>query len=865
MFQSPLGIRKIKDKGKPRSKNSRKEKKIEIISFSNGNIKKTNSLAPNQPKKDSESSAKVINDRVKCLCCGIILNIPSKTRKFKCSVCHVTTYRDNDMPRGNVKGLECTADELNTVVRGCIKRIEAKKNCMTQEEKYNAFNPVNDFIDKYFNDYRILENSFKGEKSSYDINFEELNIFYGMLFKLPTRRPYFRLLCRMNELLKKQNGDMNNFRWLFIMLANPAVRSCLVGRAKGGFDSTEIREISYEVIKKCIGLLANLSSNRTKEMIKFLTTIPSHMFSYLLEGLNLYLTFQFSKILFNNQKVTKSRMQPTRANNDISDFINNNSYWSQHNIQSMESPNINGVLESKESEHGKKGTPTGNFKFSPYQYDGDWHITTATRLFSYYFISNAKRDAFNLNCNKQEMLEVSNFYNTILDFIDYRKDFDIWRGMNKKTAMMKNLDDWAPDKKQFSFCTYPFLLSLGLKISIMEYETRRIMEHEAEVAFLSSIDNGKPVDVYLKIRVRRAHISGDSLKCIKQHQGDLYKSLRIEFIGEPGVDAGGLRKEWFLLLTKSLYDPLNSLFVYVSESRLIWFSNSSHDELLNENTKELYYLFGVVMGLAIFNGTILNLSFPQAIYKKLCGEPLTFKDYAEIYPETAQNLQKLLDYESDDFEDLFALTFETTFVDDGWELRAGKARNKYNTVDLCKNGNKKAVTKKNRDEYVQLWVEFYLNVIIENKYIHFAKGFKKVFSVSKSIKLFNSEELKRLVCGDVDSKKYDFEMLRSVTRYIGGMRDDMPVVQWFWELVEEWNYPLQRKLMRFVTGSDGIPATGMSTLPFKISLLGSSDSSKLPIAHTCFNELCLWKYGTKEKLEEKLLWAITESEGFGFK
>lgn len=36
---------------------------------------------------------------------------------------------------------------------------------------------------------------------------------------------------------------------------------------------------------------------------------------------------------------------------------------------------------------------------------------------------------------------------------------------------------------------------------------------------------------------------------------DLKKSLRIEFVGEDGVDAGGLRKEWFLLLVRQLFDP----------------------------------------------------------------------------------------------------------------------------------------------------------------------------------------------------------------------------------------------------------------------------------------------------------------------
>ena len=37
-------------------------------------------------------------------------------------------------------------------------------------------------------------------------------------------------------------------------------------------------------------------------------------------------------------------------------------------------------------------------------------------------------------------------------------------------------------------------------------------------------------------------------------QGDIKKGLKIEFIGEEGVDAGGLRKEWFLLLIREVFD-----------------------------------------------------------------------------------------------------------------------------------------------------------------------------------------------------------------------------------------------------------------------------------------------------------------------
>lgn len=44
-------------------------------------------------------------------------------------------------------------------------------------------------------------------------------------------------------------------------------------------------------------------------------------------------------------------------------------------------------------------------------------------------------------------------------------------------------------------------------------------------------------------------------------------------MGEEAVDAGGVRKEFFLLIMKELLDPKYGMFRYYEESRLIWFSN----------------------------------------------------------------------------------------------------------------------------------------------------------------------------------------------------------------------------------------------------------------------------------------------------
>lgn len=70
--------------------------------------------------------------------------------------------------------------------------------------------------------------------------------------------------------------------------------------------------------------------------------------------------------------------------------------------------------------------------------------------------------------------------------------------------------------------------------------------------------------------------------------------------------------------------------------------------------------------------------------------------------------------------------------------------------------------------------------------------------------------------------------------------------------------------MLFITGTDRIPATGIVSMNFKITRLGG-DSNRLPVAHTCFNELCIYEYESEAKFIDKLTTAMNESEGFGIK
>lgn len=66
----------------------------------------------------------------------------------------------------------------------------------------------------------------------------------------------------------------------------------------------------------------------------------------------------------------------------------------------------------------------------------------------------------------------------------------------------------------------------------------------------------------------------------------------------------------------------------------------------------------MILGLAIYNFTIIDIPFPLALYKKLLNEPIGLSDLKGLSPMMANSLQSLLDYDRNDMQDVFGLTFD---------------------------------------------------------------------------------------------------------------------------------------------------------------------------------------------------------------
>jgi hypothetical protein len=68
-------------------------------------------------------------------------------------------------------------------------------------------------------------------------------------------------------------------------------------------------------------------------------------------------------------------------------------------------------------------------------------------------------------------------------------------------------------------------------------------------------------DGHAKLIVRRSHLLLDSVDAVMSlGRDDMRKRWRIEFLGEPAVEAGGLTREWFELVTEQVYDPAFGLW-----------------------------------------------------------------------------------------------------------------------------------------------------------------------------------------------------------------------------------------------------------------------------------------------------------------
>ncbi|XP_062430207.1 E3 ISG15--protein ligase HERC5-like [Rhea pennata] len=386
---------------------------------------------------------------------------------------------------------------------------------------------------------------------------------------------------------------------------------------------------------------------------------------------------------------------------------------------------------------------------------------------------------------------------------------------------------------------YPCIFDMQDKIAVHDIE-RSILSLHCLINIMSF-----PLEVQEPwfFPVRRQHLLQDVWDILNNAAPEQFRRmLEVSFDGEAGVDEGGLTRELFSVAARALREPGAGAFRRLA-SQLLWFPRqaSSHG-----NT---FFLVGTLFGMALYNKCIAPFPFPQALYKKMLQVELTLEDLKELLPSEGRSLQQILDEEHDDIFENLDLNFTILEEEGGSTV----------VTELKENGTNIPVTKQNRKEFVDLYVNYVFNESVQKPFKEFMRGFSRGCP-AKKWKMFLPVELQAIFEGH---KKYDWHLLEKNVKYSGYRKSD-ETIKSFWDVFHKLPEEKKRMFLAFLSGSDRIPASGLEDFTFVIADPEKENpDAYYPVGNTCSYILQLPRYSCKRILKKRLLSAIEHCENFG--
>lgn len=356
----------------------------------------------------------------------------------------------------------------------------------------------------------------------------------------------------------------------------------------------------------------------------------------------------------------------------------------------------------------------------------------------------------------------------------------------------------------------------------------------------------------LSISIRRDQVFLDSYRALFFKSVEEFRKAKLEinFKGESGIDAGGVTREWYQVLSRQMFNPDYALFSAIASDETTFHPNRT--SFVNPEHLSFFKFIGRIIGKAIFDGSFLDCHFSRAVYKKILDRPMSLKDMETLDLEYFKSLMWMLD---NDITDIITEDFSIESDDYG----------EHKVIDLVPNGRNIPVTEENKHDYVRLVVEYRLQKSVEEQMSNFSIGFHEIIP-KDLVAIFDEQELELLISGLPDIDVGDWQANTTYNNYSPSSEQ----IQWFWRAVKSFDNEERAKLLQFATGTSKVPLNGFKELQgangtCKFSIhrdYGSTE--RLPSSHTCFNQIDLPAYEAYDTLRGSLLLAITEGhEGFG--
>ena len=358
-----------------------------------------------------------------------------------------------------------------------------------------------------------------------------------------------------------------------------------------------------------------------------------------------------------------------------------------------------------------------------------------------------------------------------------------------------------------------------------------------------------------KLKINRDKVLEDSMEQFKYI--NLFKELKIIFVGEESHDAGGLIREWLTILFQKILDSNTGMFQRSDTDEIGYIIKPNlypSQELLNK-----YYFIGRVLAKALLENLTVNCCFNKVIYQLILGEKIQLSDLVFIDRPLYKSMKHLVSMKEECGENIALCEIYFTF---DYEDESGR----FQQEDLIPNGRDILVTQDNLDEYINKRIEYYTKSQLSG-IKEIIRGINTIFPVDY-LKIFSSDQLGLLING---TPFIDTEDWRMNTKYKNYQDYDNVIIN-FWDIISNLSQEDLSNFLLFCTGSSRVPIGGFKSLEsnrgqiskFEIVRTEYYEGKKNFLrAHTCFNRLDLPNFPDKEKLNDAVRFAL-ENEVLGF-
>ncbi|XP_058110158.1 E3 ubiquitin-protein ligase UPL4 [Magnolia sinica] len=293
-------------------------------------------------------------------------------------------------------------------------------------------------------------------------------------------------------------------------------------------------------------------------------------------------------------------------------------------------------------------------------------------------------------------------------------------------------------------------------------------------------------------------------------------------------------------------------------------NGTRYDEVIQK-----FVLLGQVIAKALQDGRVLDLPFSKAFYKIILGQDLDIYDIQSFDPELGRTLlefqalaerrRNLGTISGEDTAFLSEFCFRNTRIED---LCLDFTLPGYSDYKLASGPDHMMVNINNLEEYISLTVDATVRNGISRQVEAFKSGFNQVFPL-KTIQIFTEDEVERLLCGEHDTWASG-DLLEHIKFDHGYTATSPPIVNLL-EIIQDFGCDQRRAFLQFVTGAPRLPPGGLASLNPKLTIVRKQwskwEDADLPSVMTCANYLKLPPYSSKERMRERLLYAITEGQG----